>query len=674
LNLGGPGRKVIVVGEDGLVISSNDSATTWSLVNSNTSNNLRKIYSYNTQSIFVVGDNGTILKSTNYGVNWNPIISPFNYNFNGVSFINPSTGFISSSNGIIIKSTDGGSTWSELYNNPNLTINTFNVSRQNSYCNDVLRIGCNNGRILKSTDLGLTWINEITNTIKNIYYLPENGCIGAYAVGAEGLIIHSTLSHGYLSYNILHPNKLFSPVSNFGNIHSKDYFNFRWDPDTINYIYQTIYSSGLMLAAKVKDERRVAISKWSSTEYFPGQIDFNSQTPYGKNDFQYRIYKVNPNFPYGNDIYDPWENWPVQQGAPWTDENHNGIYDPPIDKPLMKGIENLFCTFTDGYPESHIHYTGSTLPLKAEIHQYVWGKSNSSCLDAIHFEWKIINKGLVNWDSLSIGIWSDPDSKNPTHDLTGCDSSLNLAFSYYRDNNIMNGKPPSAVGYVLYDVSRHDQRQMDFFFDYRKHFGPTNYNEVFNAMMGLNKNGSIIINPLSNQSTKYYFSGDPESGTGWLETEFEDQQMLLGSYIGTVLPLDTIKFNMVNYIARGSSNTNSVTLLKQCAGQVININSVSTSIPSTFSLSQNYPNPFNPTTNIRFQIPESGFVTLKVFDITGREVAMLVNEQMNAGEYNYQFSTDEYKLSSGVYFYRLTANDKNGKMNFSQTKKMVVVR
>jgi photosystem II stability/assembly factor-like uncharacterized protein len=89
-------------------------------------------------------------------------------------------------------------------------------------------------------------------------------------------------------------------------------------------------------------------------------------------------------------------------------------------------------------------------------------------------------------------------------------------------------------------------------------------------------------------------------------------------------------------------------------------------IPKEFMLEQNYPNPFNPTTIINFQIPEDGFVTLKVYDVLGREVASLVNADKKAGYYSCDF--DASKLSSGVYIYKITAN------NFVQSKKMLLVK
>ena len=85
-----------------------------------------------------------------------------------------------------------------------------------------------------------------------------------------------------------------------------------------------------------------------------------------------------------------------------------------------------------------------------------------------------------------------------------------------------------------------------------------------------------------------------------------------------------------------------------------------------FSLEQNYPNPFNPSTLINYQIPNSGFVSLKVYDIIGNEVATLVNKQQTAGNYSVQFNASG--LPSGVYLYRLQAGSR------VETRKMTLLK
>jgi len=88
--------------------------------------------------------------------------------------------------------------------------------------------------------------------------------------------------------------------------------------------------------------------------------------------------------------------------------------------------------------------------------------------------------------------------------------------------------------------------------------------------------------------------------------------------------------------------------------------------PSVFSLSQNYPNPFNPSTAISYQLPMNAFVTLKVYDVLGNEVAALVNEEKTAGEYKIEFNGN--RLPSGIYLYKLTSG------SFVETKKMVLMK
>lgn len=90
-------------------------------------------------------------------------------------------------------------------------------------------------------------------------------------------------------------------------------------------------------------------------------------------------------------------------------------------------------------------------------------------------------------------------------------------------------------------------------------------------------------------------------------------------------------------------------------------------MPKEFSLSQNYPNPFNPTTVIQYSVPAATMVTLKVYDILGREVETLVNEEKPVGRYEVNF--DASRLSSGLYIYRLTAGD-----NFISVKKMILFK
>ena len=99
---------------------------------------------------------------------------------------------------------------------------------------------------------------------------------------------------------------------------------------------------------------------------------------------------------------------------------------------------------------------------------------------------------------------------------------------------------------------------------------------------------------------------------------------------------------------------------------IVNIVENSNEFPTEFRLSQNYPNPFNPLTAIKYQIPEISFVTIKVYDVLGNEIANLVNEEKPIGSYTVEF--DAKNLPSSIYFYRLQAG------SFVETKKMVLMK
>jgi hypothetical protein len=104
---------------------------------------------------------------------------------------------------------------------------------------------------------------------------------------------------------------------------------------------------------------------------------------------------------------------------------------------------------------------------------------------------------------------------------------------------------------------------------------------------------------------------------------------------------------------------------------LIGVQQISNKVPLNFELFQNFPNPFNPKTKIKFSLPKEGFsggmdVSIKVYDILGREVAVLVNEKLYPGTYETEFEGNN--LSSGVYFYVLKAGD------YSESKKMVLIK
>jgi hypothetical protein len=115
-------------------------------------------------------------------------------------------------------------------------------------------------------------------------------------------------------------------------------------------------------------------------------------------------------------------------------------------------------------------------------------------------------------------------------------------------------------------------------------------------------------------------------------------------------------------------NSGQLSVLTAIIDYPVAISDPAVEIPSSYSLLQNYPNPFNPSTTIKFSVPKSDFVNIKIYDIIGKEIETLINENLQPGAYEVNF--DAAKYSSGVYFYSMTTGDNS----FSETKKMIVTK
>jgi hypothetical protein len=123
--------------------------------------------------------------------------------------------------------------------------------------------------------------------------------------------------------------------------------------------------------------------------------------------------------------------------------------------------------------------------------------------------------------------------------------------------------------------------------------------------------------------------------------------------------------NVINYNNNIFVATSSA-IYYQPQSQLTNVSSGSGNFVSSFSLQQNYPNPFNPSTTIKYSVKQNEFVTLDIFDVSGRIVSSLINDYRTAGEYNVNFNAAN--LPSGIYFYSLKAGE------FSETKKMILIK
>ena len=141
-------------------------------------------------------------------------------------------------------------------------------------------------------------------------------------------------------------------------------------------------------------------------------------------------------------------------------------------------------------------------------------------------------------------------------------------------------------------------------------------------------------------------------------------QMTVPFFAPQVLNMDFVKDS--NDVIWGYACTQTGRVFKLEDHVLIGINPNNTTVPVDFILEQNYPNPFNPNTVINYSVPKSAFVTIKIYDLLGREVKTLISKQHNTGNYTETF--DGSGLSSGIYYYTMNADE------YYETKKMVLVK
>lgn len=551
----------------------------------------------------------------------------------------------------------------------------------------------------------------------------RNGNFDLSVLPAKNLFLQSNNVHAVIRTDgILNYDKITLPYFTGG---------FIW-PAAASVRMSMIFASGIWIGAKVilpgnQKDLRVAASFYSS-HYSQGNIPLSGSVPPLSvcNDSAFNGYLVSTTDPslvnggvrYKNAggrtftfVYTSWAAWPVNLGAPFVEVNGLPGYQPGwnSDRP-SNGVNDsrpdnmIFSVFMDytnctgDLHASELSLPGGSLPLGAEIHQIAYSYQLPGMLNSYLVTYKIINKSGRNWDSTYVSLVNDCDVGDAADDLVGCDSILNLAYTYNSDNeDPVYGTAPPAAGYkviqgpVVYTGSNSDTAKLPCYSKprYKMMFmtghnrfvsggnectgDPEHYTNAYNFMRGKDGCGANLYDPVSGRLTQYIFnsnqcnSSDPAAG---------DKRNLINTGPFSMASGDTQVVTYVYDCERGSNQNLSVCQVKDalqriasyyydCSG-TIGIEPIGNTIPQNYSLAQNYPNPFNPETSIKFSIPEGNFTSLKIYDILGKEVAVLVNGELIPGNYSISYTASE--LPSGIYFYRLISG------NFAGSKKMMLIR
>ena len=373
-----------------------------------------------------------------------------------------------------------------------------------------------------------------------------------------------------------------------------------------------VFTDGLVWGGKVQGEIRTGGATWRyGLQAGPIGTDGTAADPSNP---AYRIYKIRKvdsvdyharlGFDEHTRLKTDFLNWPVKDGAPWVDRNHNGVYEPDFDDWLSKGgtahsdtpwfvgDEVLWFVTNDLDATRTMNLYGSN-PVGLEVQTLIWGYDRPGPLANMVFtKYTIINKGSADYQDVYFAKFSDPDLGNPSDDYVGIDTNATLAIAY-------NGLPydavyhvPPALGYDFMqspivpananDVarSRFGLRQgyrnvpvSSFLFynnsdatygdpDLGRYAGTE---QLYNNMQGLMRNGDPYIDPHTGSPVRICLAGDPVTGEGWIDGELRapgNRFLLLSVGPCTLARKDTQEVVIATMVARGADRLNSIQVLR----------------------------------------------------------------------------------------------------------------
>jgi photosystem II stability/assembly factor-like uncharacterized protein len=609
---------VWVLGNNSVNYTSNGGLN-WVVLDSSSSSRAGVSF-LNQHTGWVCGASGMVKKTTNGGYNWITVSTGSIDDLKAISFFNSNYGIAAGDWGKIFSTTNGGSNWS-MFTDPYMGFFTFVNYKdlQNAF---VSGLGSN---IYKTTNNGLNWslVYVYANIISTIKW---NSAGTGFAFGTPGDIFN-TFNNGS-SWNRLQPNGLNMQI--FG---------------------ASVSPGGTIWVAA--DSGMILNSTNSAQSWNPLIRDYITKSDLNSVFFT----DNNTGFACGNNgVIIKTTN----AGLNWT---HTGLIISRHFKSVkfLNSNTGFVCGGDNGI-------TG--LIYKTTDSGSTWSLSNqdSASLNSIHFVnqstgWAAGNFGYILKSTNTGNSWSRTRFQTATiFDINFIDSQTGFICTngIYKTTN---------SGFNWYQVSTQRCNQIQFIGNNGYAVSSTGNTRFFSKSTNLGENW--VNTQISNDSTSLYFANNE---TGWICSGSTIRKTTNGGVNWSIqqVPAPAIRVKSVFFrdSERGWVVGGYGGIMRTLTGG-IGIELVSAEIPRNYSLGQNYPNPFNPATKIRFQIPAfvettRRVVSLRIYDILGKEISTLINEELKPGTYEVEWNAASY--SSGVYFYSLMTN------NFTQTKKMVVLK
>lgn len=663
---------------------------------------------------FSAGDYGTVLKTSDAGATWNKISSGTDKDLISASFVNSNIGFVGGHSQLLRKTTDGGQTWQALQlpvsGNWDTAYSVMDIKFLNPNVGYVAGFFQLESKIWKTTDGGSTWATQSTgsfNYIQRLYMLDEN--TGFAMGGALGGEIIRTTNGGSTwemvyqgSYTVYSMHFITSLIGVVGCEEGRIYrttdggstWNFALCPSGLDVmtLQFTNASTGFGFGSgsvyiKTTDGGlnwdELSLGTGGVRWYYAGDITPNgnlhavgtygamirstnagasfSSQPYVTEHSICDIEFIDQNTGYAvagfgdGDILkttNAGETW-VSQVSSYTLPLY-GIAFTSANTGYLAGSINIKKT-TNGGSNWIDAYTSTTNEIFGDV--FFTNANTGYVVGSYGKLLKTTNAG-VNWNSTSIpGGGTFIGSIYFVNDNTGFVTG---------DNNAALKTTDAGVTWAPMTVAS----------------GFTSLNNIFFTDVNTGYvSSSVGLFKTTNSGANWFQLGAPSggysnvqfrgnfgyavAGSGKIVKTIDGGNSWITQPTVTENPLYALYFNSDNFVYAGGVRG---TMIKTIPTELLltPILGNSNETPKSFYLEQNYPNPFNPVTTIKFGVSKPGFVSIKVYDITGKIVDELMNSSLNPGSYEVKWEGSGF--SSGVYFYSIKTNE------FSETRKMILVK